>query len=128
MLDGGHSIFGESPGAEPSRPARDGTQIIAGPVLQLFRTTDNDKGFGKWLARDWREAGLTNLSRHVDSFAMEQTKAGEVKIKTVVTSSALSGGYKMKTAWMIRGDGSVEMDITRLIRLERCRCCRGRAS
>ena len=38
-------------------PATDG---LAGPVLQVYRApTDNDKGFGNWLARDWKLAGLT---------------------------------------------------------------------
>ena len=36
-------------------PATDG---VAGPVLQVWRApTDNDKGFGNWLARDWRRPG-----------------------------------------------------------------------
>ena len=55
----------------------DGGEFLAtGPIqdlngLQIWRSpTDNDKGFGKWLARDWREAGLSNLVRRVDSFAV----------------------------------------------------------
>ena len=81
------------------------------PLLQLFRApTDNDKGFGKWLARDWREAGLTNLVRRVDAFAVVETKSSEIKIQTVVTSSARNGGYKLKTTWTVHGDGSIEMD------------------
>jgi beta-galactosidase len=87
------------------------TNELAGPVLQLFRApTDNDKGFGKWLARDWREAGLTNLIRRVDAFEITETKSSEVKIKTVVTSSGTSGGCKWTTAWTIHGDGSLDMD------------------
>jgi len=87
------------------------TNASAGPVLQLFRApTDNDKGFGKWLARDWREAGLSNLVYHVDSFEVAQVKSDEVKISSVVTSSATAGGCKLKTVWTIRGDGSVEME------------------
>jgi beta-galactosidase len=87
------------------------TNELAGPVLQLFRApTDNDKGFGKWLARDWREAGLTNFVRHVDSFEIVEAKADEIKIKTVVTSSAAGGGYKLKTAWTLRTNGAVDME------------------
>jgi beta-galactosidase len=84
---------------------------IAGPVLQLFRApTDNDKGFGKWLARDWREAGLSNLVRRVDSFEIIATNSDEIKMATTVTSRAANGGYKLKTVWTIHGDGSVEME------------------
>ena len=87
------------------------TNVLAGPVLQLFRApTDNDKGFGKWLARDWRDAGLTNLNRYVDSFEVVTAKSNEVKIQTVVTSRAADGGYKLKTIWTIRGDGTIDMD------------------
>ena len=82
-----------------------------GPLLQLFRApTDNDKGFGKWLARDWREAGLTNLTRRVDSFEVRQPNPSEVQITTTATSSAIHGGYKLKTIWTIRGDASVDLD------------------
>ena len=86
------------------------TNDLAGPVLQLFRApTDNDKGFGKWLARDWREAGLTNLTREMDSFEVRQPHPSEVQIITTATSHAANGGYKMKTLWTVRGDGSLEM-------------------
>jgi len=84
---------------------------LAGPVLQLFRApTDNDKGFGKWLARDWREAGLTNLVRRVESFEVAEKQSGGIKIQSVVTSRATTGGYKLKTVWTIHGDGAVDMD------------------
>ncbi|HEY1717593.1 MAG TPA: beta-galactosidase, partial [Verrucomicrobiae bacterium] len=83
---------------------------LAGPILQLFRApTDNDKGFGKWLARDWREAGLTNLIRRVDSFEVQQPNPNEVQITTIATNSAARGGYKLKTIWTVCGDGSVDM-------------------
>jgi beta-galactosidase len=94
----------------------DGHQLLAtnldsGPVAQLFRApTDNDKGFGKWLARDWREAGLTNLSRQVDSFVVERTKPDAVRVATVARSSGMRGGYELKTRWTIHGDGSLEME------------------
>ena len=83
----------------------------AGPILQLYRApTDNDKGFGKWLARDWREAGLTNLTRHVDDFTATPTGSNEVQITTTVTSQALTGGYQLKTVWTIHGDGVLDLD------------------
>ncbi len=85
-------------------------QDPAGPILQLFRApTDNDKGFGKWLARDWREAGLTNLARHVDAFAITKTNRYEIDLSTTATSTAADGGCKTKTDWTIHRDGSIEM-------------------
>ncbi|HEU6448826.1 MAG TPA: glycoside hydrolase family 2 TIM barrel-domain containing protein [Verrucomicrobiae bacterium] len=86
------------------------TNGFAGPILQLFRApTDNDKGFGKWLARDWREAGLTNLVRSADSFEITKTNSREIEIRTIATSRGADGGYKLTTLWTIRGDGSLEM-------------------
>ena len=93
-----------------------GRELVAanessGPVLQLFRApTDNDKGFGKWLARDWREAGLTNLERHLDSFTVRQLTSGVIEIKTSVTNRAADGAITVHTTWTIHGDGSLEMD------------------
>ncbi len=87
------------------------TNGLAGPILQVFRApTDNDKGFGRWLARDWRLAGLDRIERRVDSFAVAQTRTGEVKLTTEVTSSVTNGGYKMFTTWTVRGQGTVDMD------------------
>jgi beta-galactosidase len=87
------------------------TNQLAGPVPQLFRApTDNDKGFGKWFARDWREAGLTNLARRVDSFEVRQPNPGEAQVAITTTSSAITGGYTMKTRWTIHGDGTLEME------------------
>ena len=79
--------------------------------LQVWRApTDNDKGFGKWLARDWREAGLSNLVRRVESFEIRQLNVNGVRVTTVVTGGAKDGGIKLKTVWTVRSDGSVEMD------------------
>jgi beta-galactosidase len=79
--------------------------------LQLWRApTDNDKGFGKWLARDWREAGLASLSRQVDQFEVHVLASGEVRIITGVTGNATNGGVRLQTVWTIRPDGSVEMN------------------
>jgi beta-galactosidase len=77
-----------------------GTSEIGGPVLQIWRApTDNDRGFGKWLARDWREAGLTNPVRRVDLFEATRAKPNEVRVTIVSTST-----------WIVRGDGSLDMD------------------
>ncbi|MEI6075205.1 MAG: glycoside hydrolase family 2 TIM barrel-domain containing protein [Verrucomicrobiota bacterium] len=87
------------------------TNELAGPVLQLFRApTDNDKGFGQWLARDWRDAGLSNCVRRVDSFKVVRTRAGEVFLTTVATSTGVRGGYRLQTTWAVRGDGLLSMN------------------
>jgi len=95
------------------REMLDPKQAGGTPVLQLFRApTDNDKGFGKWFARDWREAGLSNLVCSMDSYQASWTKSHEIKISTVTTGRATSGGYKLKTLWTIHSDGSLDMENT----------------
>jgi beta-galactosidase len=89
------------------------TNGIGGPVLQLFRApTDNDKGFGKWLARDWHDAGLSNLVRHVDGFSVRQISDGKILIHTMVSSRAISGGYTSTVDWTVKGDGSLDMNAS----------------
>ena len=87
------------------------TNDLSGPVLQLYRApTDNDKGFGHWFARDWQDAGLNHLARHVDSFTVSQPHPDIVQIKTDATSSAANGGCTLQTTWTIHGNGVIEMD------------------
>jgi beta-galactosidase len=87
------------------------TNEVAGPILQLFRApTDNDKGFGKWLARDWREAGLDHTSRRVNSFQVSETKTQDIQVSTMATTSTTNGGYRLQTTWTIHRNGEVEMD------------------
>ncbi len=87
------------------------TNALAGPVLQVWRApTDNDKGFGNWLARDWREAGLTNLVRRVDSFDVSKPRSNEIRIVTAATSTATSGKFVHRALWTVHGDGSLDMD------------------
>jgi len=82
-----------------------------GPVLQIFRaTTDNDRGFGKWLARDWKDAALSNMVRHVDSFIVTQPKPDEVRIVTAATSTATNGVFVHYATWTIHSDGTLDMD------------------
>jgi len=87
------------------------TSSPSGPILQAFRApTDNDKAFGKWLARDWRAAGLTNLLRHVESFTLRQPAPWEIQLATVVDSQVPAGGFKLLTQWTIHSDGTLDMD------------------
>jgi beta-galactosidase len=95
-------------GREMLAPATDG---LVGPILQVWRApTDNDKGFGNWLARDWRQAGLDHLERHVNSFAVTQPKPNEVQVIVVATSTATDGMFVHRAIWTVRGDGSLAMD------------------
>lgn len=95
-------------GREMLAPATDG---LVGPILQVWRApTDNDKGFGNWLARDWRQAGLDHLERHVNSFAVTQPKPNEVQVIVVATSTATDGMFVHRAIWTVRGDGLLDLN------------------
>jgi beta-galactosidase len=83
---------------------------MSSPRLQLYRAfTDNDKGFGKWLARDWEEAGLKDLSSALESFAVERTPEGGAVVTASIRWSAREGGYLQRVAWTMRGDGTIQV-------------------
>jgi beta-galactosidase len=92
--------------------ARD--EILSGPRLQVFRApADNDRGFGRWLARDWREAGLERMMRTNEFFRARQERPFEVRIETSAATLTTNGtGYRLRTEWMVRGDGEVQMNGT----------------
>jgi len=85
----------------------------SGPVLQAFRApTDNDKGFGRWLARDWRNAGLDGLSRHVESFELRRVDGNEVELRINATGTASTAVITHQAIWRVRGDGCIDIDNT----------------
>lgn len=83
----------------------------AGPVLQAYRApTDNDRGFGKWLARDWRAAGLDKLTRTVESLVVSYPAKNLVRVEIVSRSAAVKGAWVHRATWTVRGDGSIDVD------------------
>jgi beta-galactosidase len=84
---------------------------LSGPILQFYRApTDNDKGFGHWLAMDWRDAGLDRATRQVNSLTITRPQTDEVQVHVVATTSGSFGGYKLQTTWTAHSDGTLDMD------------------
>lgn len=100
LVYSGRQILADAPG-EPN-----------GPVLQLYRApTDNDKGFGHWLARDWKDAGLDRLTRRVTGFNLTRQASGQtVELQTEAVSTGVNCGYTNRTIWTVNANGSVQMD------------------
>lgn len=83
----------------------------AQPVLQAYRAyTDNDKGFGKWLHRDWVEAGLPEMTREDFAPTVRRLSENAVEVASRSRWSAREGGYELTSRWMIRGDRAVEVN------------------
>lgn len=82
----------------------------AGPVLQAYRAyTDNDHGFGNWLADIWLEAGLNELERKLTDFSVEPGKDGTIVVKTIAENAAAAGSIIHEARWTVRGDGSIDL-------------------
>jgi len=87
--------------------------LVSAPVFQGFRApTDNDRGFGNWLAKDWTAAGLDNLQRKADSCDIVEKAANYLKISTISRSIAKNGYFLHRALWTIYADGVIEVDNT----------------
>ena len=86
-------------------------RLVSAPAFQGYRApTDNDKGFGNWLAKDWKEHGLDQLQRQVLSAEILEETSQSVKIRTMTAHRAKNGQIVHECVWTIRSDGSIEMD------------------
>ncbi len=83
----------------------------AGPQLQAFRApTDNDRGFGGWLADAWRDAGLEDLACEAASLESKQLNSGCVQVDASVTRRAKTGILLHRTRWTIEPNGVLRCD------------------
>lgn len=84
--------------------------ISSAPHFQAYRAfTDNDKGFGNWLAKDWKNAGLDNLSKEVLSVKLINQTSNKAVIESQIKYKALSGYFIHKAIYVVYGDGSFDM-------------------
>ncbi len=81
-----------------------------GPTLQAYRAyTDNDKGFGKWLAKDWANAGLRDLKMSTVSVAADQAEESVARVVVVTRGAAIGGSIVHTAEWLVRGDGAIDV-------------------
>ena len=87
--------------------------LVSSPIFQGYRApVDNDKGFGNWLAKDWRLQGLDSLKRKlVSADVLEETK-DKIVIKAVAESHAKNGKFIHEVVYTINGDGSIDVANT----------------
>ncbi|MCD8186004.1 MAG: DUF4981 domain-containing protein [Rikenellaceae bacterium] len=80
------------------------------PFFQGYRApTDNDTGFGNWLAKDWRNHNFDHMKREVKSVQWKNTGADQVEIETVHIYKTLSGQFTHQTTYVIDGTGAMEI-------------------
>jgi beta-galactosidase len=103
--------FNKSQGSWSSWVIKGREYLVAGPVFQAFRApTDNDKGFGNWLAKDWKNAGLDRLEKQRVSFKVLSQKQNELMLEMQVLYQAAAGFFIHTTTYTIYGDGSLLMN------------------
>ena len=80
------------------------------PLVQAFRApTDNDKGFGKWLAKNWQNAGLDKLTPKTTSIESVTRERSLVELKTANELLCAGGSIQSRQHWLVRGDGTMEL-------------------
>ena len=69
----------------------------AGVGIHAFRApTDNDKGFGNWIAKDWKQQGLDNLRDSIvnDTTHIYKTANGQIRMTVSLTEASPRGGLE----------------------------------
>ena len=77
-----------------------------GVGLHAFRApTDNDKGFGNWIAKDWKQQGLDNLRDSIvnDSTHIFKTANGQIKMTVSITASRDSSFFILHSSFTPEG-------------------------
>ncbi|TWT29759.1 Beta-galactosidase [Posidoniimonas corsicana] len=86
-------------------------ELAGGPMPQLFRApVDNDRGFGGWLAEEWRQVGLAELEPLLTFLDLEFI--GDSGAKVVAERTVLVGDkprLTIRESWIVRSDGVLEL-------------------
>lgn len=81
------------------------------PVIQAFRApTDNDKGFGNWLAKDWKLQGLDSPTIIVDSVRHSIRKDDSLVVNVYQTNQYKAGKICTKLTYTVYSDGEIELE------------------
>jgi len=81
------------------------------PITQVFRApTDNDKGFGNWLAKDWKVQGLDSPRVSVDSVFHSIRKDGTLVIKVQKTNQYKNGKVQTKLIYTVSSGGQIDLE------------------
>jgi Beta galactosidase small chain. len=83
----------------------------AQPIFQAFRAPiDNDKSFGNWLAKDWKNNGMDAPKYTVESADWKQNSEGNIVINTVIRSSYIKGSIVSRAQFTVKKDESIDVE------------------
>lgn len=81
------------------------------PVTQAFRApTDNDKGFGNWIAKDWKAQKLDSPTVTIDSVRHSFRKDGALLVSVSKTNHYKNGTVNTKLVYTVFSDGKILLD------------------
>ena len=78
----------------------------AGVGIHAFRApTDNDKGFGNWIAKDWKQQGLDNLRDSIvnESTHIYKTANGQIRMTVSITANRDSSLFTLHSSFTPEG-------------------------
>ena len=79
------------------------------PSLQVFRApTDNDAGFGNWLAKDWRNNRLDAPATSLLSREAHFLEDGRLQLTVVSRDQYAEGGVTLESVYTIEASGAVD--------------------
>lgn len=82
--------------------------LVSSPLFQGYRSpVDNDKGFGNWLAKDWKQQGLDSLKRVVTSCEILEETKEYIKIQAIASNLSKNGNIEHDVIWTIYGNGNI---------------------
>lgn len=80
----------------------------------FFRApTDNDKGFGNWIAKDWKNNRLDSLSTTITKpLEAVRNADGTVTVSVSTTNKYINGSIRTDYTYTMDGEGSVDFHAT----------------
>lgn len=80
------------------------------PVIQAFRApTDNDKGFGNWLAKDWKQQKLDSPLIHVDSTRYHIREDGSFVLSIYKSNLYKNGKVNVHLRYIVTASGVIDL-------------------
>lgn len=86
-------------------------ELFLQPNFQAYRApTDNDAGFGNWLAKDWNQHQMANPERSLLSCNHQLDQDGRVEIKIASLYSYLHGRIRCVSQFTVGAEGAIDVE------------------
>ena len=96
-----------------NRVVFDSKDTLSANYFQAFRApTDNDKSFGNWLAKDWKNNAMECPKVDALSCTSRLLEDNQVEVKTVQQYNYKSGSILVESTWIVYGDGTMDLKQT----------------